>query len=331
MTKFMELLSHIESNHVIIRMHNYPDPDAIASAYALQSLLKIIGNKGSTICYQGEIDKYSTNKMIATLNIDIININDMQGLNKTNEIILVDTQKGNANIDNFLGEKVICIDHHPIFEPANYLYCDIRPRVGACSSIMAEYLFENNIIPNINVATALLYGIKIDTANLTRGVSDLDLDMFYLLYKKSDLSIINSLVSSTLLFGDLITYTNALKNVEVKGRISFVDSGDDCPESLIAMLSDFMLSIDEVKFSVVYSIKTDGIKISVRSENNSYNSGKIIHKALRNMGSGGGHQIMAGGFVSFEDNELPLDTLIKYIKENFINAINHADVTQMVE
>lgn len=331
MTKLQDIISHIKSNHVTISMHNFPDPDAIASAYALQKLLMIIGKVESTICYQGTIDKYSTNKMIATLNINIVYKNDMHKLMETEKIILVDTQKGNANIDNFNPADVICIDHHPSFETFNYLYSDIRPKVGSCSSIMADYFNENNIVPDKDVATALLYGIKIDTANLTRGVSELDLDMFYLLYNKSDLCIINSLESSILQFNDLIAYTNALKNVEVFSHISFANTGNDCPEALIAMISDFMLSIDEVKFSVVYSIKTDGIKISVRSENNSYDSGKIIRKALKELGSGGGHQIMAGGFVSFEENDLPLDTLIEKIKEGFINSINYADVTQMVE
>ena len=33
------------------------------------------------------------------------------------------------------------------------------------------------------MATALLYGIKVDTADMKRGVTQLDLDMFYSLCK----------------------------------------------------------------------------------------------------------------------------------------------------
>ena len=40
----------------------------------------------------------------------------------------------------------------------------------------------------------------------------------------------------------------------------------ECPNSLVAIISDFILSLDVVDVSIVYSINSDGIKFSVRSE-----------------------------------------------------------------
>lgn len=53
MTKLEELLKQINRKHVYIQTHNFPDPDAIASALGIQELLKHNGIS-STICYKGK-------------------------------------------------------------------------------------------------------------------------------------------------------------------------------------------------------------------------------------------------------------------------------------
>lgn len=89
-----------------------------------------------------------------------------------------------------------------------------------------------------------------------------------------------------------------ISSIEVYDNISFADTGEDCPEALIASVSDFMLALVEVSFSVVYSRRGDGIKLSVRSEKSSLDAGKITAEALQGIGNGGGHAAMAGWLVS---------------------------------
>ena len=59
-----KLIKICEGKHVYIQTHNFPDPDAIASAYGLQKLFENFGI-ASTIIYVGKIDKLSTTKMVA--------------------------------------------------------------------------------------------------------------------------------------------------------------------------------------------------------------------------------------------------------------------------
>lgn len=322
MNKFENLLSCINSEHVYIQTHNFPDPDAIASAFGLQKLL-LVKNIPSTIYYFGEIERYSTLQMINELGITINQISCLSELNSKNDIILVDSQKGNANIRNISKKKVICIDHHPISRNVHYKFDDIRPNVGACASIIAEYFYENGIPIDQPTATALIYGIKIDTANLTRGMSHLDLDMFYLLYQYCNPEKLRSLEHSSIQFDDLSAYANAINSIQVYNNVSFANTGINCPEALIASISDFMLSLAEVQFSVVYSIKDDGIKLSVRSEVENYDSGKVCHQALEGIGSGGGHSTMAGGFVSFDDNVVNIALLIQNIQNRFLEVLSY--------
>lgn len=304
MTRFEKLLKNITHDHVYIQTHNFPDPDAIASAYGLQQLLESRGIV-STLCYSGKIDRHSTSRMIALTGIKIQNIDNLPSLTDDAEIILVDAQKGNSNIINMTGDEIICIDHHPtsnrsVSPTLEYRFHDIRPDVGACASIIAGYFFENNIPMDKNVATVLCFGIKIDTKGLSRGVSPFDIDMFYKVYKLADQSIIQRLENSTLEFSDLKVYSAAINSIQVYGTISFANAGFNCPEALIANVSDFMLQLKEVDFSVVYTLRDYGVKLSVRSEASVRDAGVIVGRALSGIGSGGGHASMAGGYIPYE-------------------------------
>ena len=98
MTKLQELLKQINRKHVYIQTHNFPDPDAIASALGIQELLKHNGIS-STICYKGKIDRYSTDKLRELMEIELLNVEDLSTiLTDEDEVILVDAQKGNSNI-----------------------------------------------------------------------------------------------------------------------------------------------------------------------------------------------------------------------------------------
>ena len=189
MTKLQELLKQINRKHVYIQTHNFPDPDAIASALGIQELLKHNGIS-STICYKGKIDRYSTDKLRELMEIELLNVEDLSTiLTDEDEVILVDAQKGNSNIVDITGDEIICIDHHPENEKFPYRFKDIRPEVGACATIVAQYFFENNIPMDRRIATTLTYGVRIDTNNLSRGVSKLDIEMLYRMFDECDSAV----------------------------------------------------------------------------------------------------------------------------------------------
>lgn len=323
--KFNKLIETIKTKKVYIQTHNSPDPDAIASAAGLQYLLKKLG-VNAEICYKGEIEKYNTVKMIDVFDIKIHNIDNIKDMKPEDVIILVDSQKGNSNITDFPGDEIAVIDHHPVFVENEYYYKDIRPQTGACSSMVAEYI--NEIIKDIpsDIATALLYGIKMDTLDLSRGVSELDIDMFYMLYKKSDIEKLNKLQINTLQYDDLTAYSSAIRNIKIYGNIGFSNAGDGCPDSLLGTVSDFILALKEVDIAIVFSEKNGGIKFSIRNENEEMDAGKIINAALRDIGSGGGHKSMAGGFVNSEGKKNIIGDYEKFIENLFLENIRKSNI-----
>lgn len=324
MNRFQEIIRNIRGDKVYIQTHNFPDPDAIASAFGLSELLKHY-NIESSICYKGKIERFSTNGFISKLGIELIDLDTIEGMCEEDEIILVDSQKGNSNIVDAPGNEIICIDHHPSFDNCNnveYRYADIRPEYGACATIIAQYYLENNIPMDKRVSTALIFGIKSDTMGLSRGVSQADVDVYQELFKTCDMDLINSLEHCSLKFDDLKAYANAINSIKIYDNISFANTGYNCPEALIASISDFMLDLVEIDFTVVYSIRNDGIKLSVRSIGE-INAGVVTNEALDGLGGGGGHAEMAGGFVPLETGATvrAINLMIDLIEERFLAAI----------
>ena len=295
MNKLLELLECLTNEHVIVQMHNYPDQDALASAMGLKVLLEAKGKK-VTIGYEGIIDKENTLKMIELLEIEIYPRAELR-LTKEDEIIIVDGQRGNINMANFVGKEVACIDHHQTRKLEEYKFCDIRSDVGACASIIASYFVENELEMSQDVATALLYGIKMDTHNMTRGVSQLDLQIFTYLFERANHDKLKIFENYCLKLSDLEAYRTAINTLRLENGVGMASVGSDCPEAVMASVSDFLLTLSDVKVSLVHSYRAGGIKFSVRTELEQVDVSVLIRKALEGMGDGGGHADMAAGFI----------------------------------
>jgi nanoRNase/pAp phosphatase (c-di-AMP/oligoRNAs hydrolase) len=258
--------------------------------------------------------------MIELLHIDICN-SDEFNMKERDDIILVDGQKGNINMQNFVGKEIACIDHHPVQEITGYEFCDIRSHMGACSSIIAEYFIDNNLEMPRDVATALSYGIKMDTANLSRRVSDTDIDMFCYLYKKADIEQLRNFENSSLRRDDLLAYQDAISNLKLYGSLGIAKIGDDCSEAIIGSVSDFLLALTEIDCTLVYSYRVGGLKFSIRSETAKIDAGKVIREALKDLGDGGGHPSMAAGFIPNLSTKLKIKEIASLVEQRVIDLV----------
>lgn len=318
----MELVALLRGHKSYIQTHNYPDPDAIASAFGLQYFL-LQHEVEADICYDGKIEKLSTRKMFEVFGIEILSSSDISDMTEEDYIVTVDSQKYNANLTDFIGDEVACIDHHPTYIDCKYHYKDVQI-TGACASIIASYYMRTDTPMTDKVAAALAYGIKMDTADFIRGVTDLDVDMFAYVYKKADLECITQMYSNVMELDDLKAYAAAIENIHVYDGVGFATIPFDCPDALIAIISDFILSLDVVRISVIYAIRKDGIKLSVRSDMREVDAGKIVHDALEGIGSGGGHHAMAGGFIPNEQMNGMHNEIKYHIESRFMNQIKKA-------
>ena len=321
MNKLSDLVALCQGHTVYIQTHNFPDPDAIASAFGLQKLLSLYGVE-SRLCYDGRIDKLSASKMLDAFQIQMLSYEQLlPEMSETDRIICVDSQKHSGNVTDFIGEEIACVDHHPTFVPVEYQYQDIRI-TGACASLIAEYFALSGNQPDSDTATALLYGLKMDTLQFTRGVTELDIRMFGFLFPLCDREKLDDLERNNMEFADLKAYGAAIESIVLYDKIGFSCVPFSCPDALIGILSDFILALVEVEVAVVFSFREDGIKLSVRSEDPDVHAGQLLHDALKDVGSGGGHASMGGGLIG-ADRLAELGNFPEtYVKNLFLEALD---------
>jgi len=316
MNRLKELLAKVKTDHIYIQTHKFPDPDAIASAYAMQRLLEYHDIR-SEICYGGFIDFSSTRRMTDYLGIEMKNTASMDLSCPLDTVLSVDSQPVNENSSGLQGRVSLCIDHHQSFETAVCDYEDIRPDYGACASIIWEYYRDDHVPVDTRIATALVYGMQIDTDNFTRGTISADVDAFDHLFPHCDKPFLNLLHKSKYDRKGITAFGHSFNHLEIRGDICFVDVGNDCPDALVAKISDFVTDIEGINIALVFSRRENGMKFSMRSVSPQYDTGILMRAILRGYGQGGGHEIMAGGFVPNREG-LDWPKMIEEIKQKLV-------------
>lgn len=291
--RFLQTLSPYD--RIYIQTHNFPDHDAVATAFAMQALLAQKG-KQSTIIYEGEVQRDSLKRMILEFKIEMIPASEVN-LKTTDPIVVVDGCKGNKNVTDLIGDEVAVIDHHLVTAPDDVKYADIRPDYGACSTIAFEYMKEAKVAISSEVASALLVGINMDTSLLTRQVSRNDLLAYTELYTSADVALVNSILINYIQTKDLEFYKTALNRVQIHEGLAFCFFPEGCAQNLMGILGDFFMSLQEITFVALCANNSDRINFSTRSEERKWNASKIIQEVLDGIGFGGGHTDRAGGMI----------------------------------
>lgn len=293
--RFIEQLKSLP--RVIIQAHDFPDHDAISSAYGLSIILQTFSIK-TLIVYNGDIDRISLSNTISWLSIPIIHCSKAN-LNVNDCIITVDGCIGEKNITDMPGDEIAVIDHHTVSPPTNLLFSDIRSEYGATATIIYQYYRTLAIDIPVNVATSLLIGLNIDTANLTRGFCNADIKAFIALNQLADLELVNKICRNSLTQLELNHFKETCNSVQQSEGIATVLLKEPCAKNMLGVLADFLLSVNEFDVVVVAAENNNCLQLSLRSECPKVDVGKLLRNTLNEtqMGFGGGHGHMAGGII----------------------------------
>jgi nanoRNase/pAp phosphatase (c-di-AMP/oligoRNAs hydrolase) len=280
---------------VYVQTHDFPDHDAIASAFGIQKLLSLRGIP-TRIVYCGDIQRDSLRRMIRDCAIEVFSAPALS-IAAADPIVIVDGCKGSKNVTDLPGDEVAVIDHHDVKSPDTVPFVDIRSDRGACATIIHGYWDEEGASIPRDVATALMIGINMDTALLTRQVGLDDIRAYADLYSLADVRLENSILRNSIQTKDLAFYRHALANVDIRDGMAFCWFPEGCNQNLLGILGDFFISVEEAEF-VVLCARNDGvINVSVRSEREEWNASRVVQRALSGIGFGGGHADMAGGII----------------------------------
>ncbi len=277
------------AERILILMQDDPDPDAIASAMALKTLLGR-SRVSAPICTFGSITRPENVAMCKILDVEVQEIS-AQALDQFDRVAMVDVQP--SFLEERFEEVDLVIDHHPVERPIRARIKDVRPSYGATSTILVEYLRSLDIKITQRLATALLYGIKADTLGLERGGSKADLEAFAFLYMLANHNALRRIERPELSEVALDVLAQGLAKRQILKGIFFSHLGTVPTADQIPQFADFGLQAEGVEWSVVSGVVGDDLHISVRNVGYVKSAGDVTRAAFGDLGSAGGHRTMA--------------------------------------
>ena len=293
--KIKELRAMVgEGDRVAIVLQDDPDPDAMASAMALRTLLG--RNKQTTPLFAFKpVTRPENLTMEHLLEIEIQPA-DTEQLRAFDKIAMVDVQPP------YFGEKIpradIVIDHHTGYPGGAAAFEDVRTKYGATATIMTEYLVTADEKISERLATALLYGIRSDTLALSRRVTDDDLLAFTRLVPLANYSMLRQIDRPELPLSFAQILARAMKRMVVKDRLVVLNLGPVERDDLIVQMADFCLQFEGVGWVAVAGKLGGKLVISVRNHGMSgENAGEVVKSLFAEIGSAGGHRNMSKAVI----------------------------------
>ncbi len=286
---------HSEAKKVLILLHDQPDPDSMASALALRTLLKR-NRQTAEIAHMGNsISRPENITMAELLDITMLEIKP-ENLKEYDSISMIDVQPP------FFGDLIkdvdSVIDHHPHCSNYNAKFSHITPVDGATSTIMTNYLRAAQVEITERLSTALLYGIKSDTVILNRDANPEDIEAFTFLYPLANLGLLRRIEREDMPSPEIKCFGRALANHWIEKNIFFANLGRIKHEYLIPKMADFGIQVQAMEWCVVFGIVSDTyLVISIRNVGYVRSAGKLIRDLFGDIGSAGGHRSAAKAVI----------------------------------
>lgn len=269
------------------------DPDALASAMALRRILSRRVAQVD-IAHINEIKRPDNLAMIRYLRIPTKKLTPAL-IAQYDRFALVDSQPHHS--PKFAGMSFSAvIDHHPVAPeaPISADFVEIRPEYGAVSTIMTECLYNLKLRPSSALATALLYGIKTDTASFERQFCDADIKAFRYLSKFANQLILRKIARSEYRLDWLKYFSQALFTMRLMGNQGMaVFMGDVDSPDILVVLADFFLRVHEITWTVVSGIFDHKMICIFRGDGVHKDMGQMAVDTFSDIGSAGGHKAMA--------------------------------------
>ncbi|MCF6147908.1 MAG: potassium transporter TrkA [Candidatus Kuenenia sp.] len=300
-SKLVNVIKEAANNGLAIFLQDNPDPDAIASGLALKRIAEEYGI-GSKIYYGGNIGHQKNKALVNLLQTDLLRLNSPEEslsiLNSVDKVALIEASIPSKN--NVLPPDTrvnIIIDHHQTdFSLVKGEFVEILPGIGATSSIMTRYLRYLGIVPDVSLATALRYGIRVDTSGFTRNTTTEDLDAAAFLSPIVDVGLLNQIENPPMSAETIDIIGRAIRNREVRGSyltsfVEFINDRDALPQA-----AELMLQMEGVSTVLIFGIDKDRVQLSARSVDSRINLASLLQKAFGFMNAGG-HATMAAGSI----------------------------------
>lgn len=309
--------------HVVVSSHVNPDPDALASMLGVQALVEqAFPGRPVALALDGFVARAENQAMVRLLNIPLVPRGALT-LGECTAEVVVDTQP-RADVDyQARPAPVAILDHHEtpgVLEGVRFR--DIRPDLGATSTIVLNYLLDLQMEVDQPLATALLYGIESETLGYPREASDTDDHALVWLFPRADKDLLAEIRNPRLPQSYFATFQHALSNAFMYGEVIVSYCGRVPQPDIVAELADFFIRFDQVAWAMSIGLFETQLKISVRADHMGAHAGDELRRIVTGLGSAGGHDKRAGGSIDLlDDSPEAIDLILKKIRRRFLSEL----------
>ena len=297
------LKSISDNSKVTIFCHDNPDPDALASALAMNELFVNYGHT-SQIVHGGMIEHHQNQAMVKELEIPVRRlildweITDL--IKESDLIVAVDFHRPGAN--NIMPKDCIphiIIDHHSVDDPVTADLAMVSSEYSSTSSMVASLLMSSDFEMNSRVATALAFGIKTDTLGFTRNFNAVDVRALLWINAWVDKEKLRAIEMPPRSIEALDSFAAALNDKLHIENLILAPVHNLTNRDSLAQIADFLLPTEGVDTVVAYGIRRNKVILSVRSNRENLHVGKLLSNNFPD-GLAGGHKSLGGGQIPFD-------------------------------
>jgi nanoRNase/pAp phosphatase (c-di-AMP/oligoRNAs hydrolase) len=308
------LESHQGETHIVL-IQDFPDPDAIASAFAHQLICLKYGIEVD-IVYSGRVSHQQNIALIKLLNIELIRYSEERfDFSRYQGSVFIDNQGPTASLTKELEAHgippLIVVDHHERTGLLSPEFSDIR-KIGATATIYTNYIMQGILELDktdsayVRCATALMHGIRSDTNDFIKA-GEQDLMAAAFLSNDFNPNLLSEVVNQYRSKKVMDIIQKALANRVIRDNYSISGIGYLRQEDrdAIAQAADFLLTEENVHTVIVYGIVVNDkneelLSGSFRTSKLTLDADSFIKEAFGKSENGdyfGGGKQEAGGFT----------------------------------
>lgn len=360
LSQLRQLFSEHAGERHLVLLQDFPDPDALSSAWAYQLISR---------AYEIDCDIYYGGTLSHQENIALVRLtglparrwspqgNNQPDLSQYQGYTLIDTQGTTCQLTPLVEAAgiplLLVIDHHAPQARLSAELVDLRPHIRATATILTQYLqsgallsLERGNTTHVKCATALMHGLRSDTNQLMHAAEAEFMAAAYL-SRFYDPQLLSAILRASRSKRVMDVIERSLRNRKVQNNVSIAGVGylryED--RDAIPQAADFLVTEDNVHTAVVYGIVHDEdeerevVIGSLRTSKITLDPDEFIKEAFGQDNQGrffGGGRTTAGGFeipVGFlsgfyengDYNRLKWEVFDTQIKQKLLRLVNPED------
>lgn len=353
------ILTAHSGDHQLVLLQDFPDPDALSSAWAYQIIAKTY-DITCDILYEGTLSHQENIALVKLTGLPArrwtTQTGDQPDLSQYQGYVLIDNQGSTCQLAPLAHAArlplVMVIDHHARQDKLEAEFVDIRPQIRATATMLTQYLqaglleFDRNNNKHVKCATALMHGLRSDTNRLMQAAESDFLAAAYL-SRYYDAQLLKAVLQASLSKRVMDVIGRSLRNRAVQNSVSIAGVGylryED--RDAIPQAADFLVTEENVHTALVYGILHDEdeerevVIGSLRTSKITLDPDEFIKEVFGHDNQGrffGGGRSMAGGFeipvgflAGFHDNSdytrLKWEVFDIQIKQKLLRLVNPED------